>query len=207
MASTNKTANLALNQWVLTDPLLMEDMNADNQKIDAAVGTNPFVKLLSVRTAVNASQVDLSLSGIDLTQYAALKIEACYGCTPANSVTYVYVRINNITSASYYQCGDINGIPYMFLCYASYSTTVPACFKAEFSGISGAPNTLASVKNILGDLRYYGYINNAHRFEVCPLATISLPKATAISSVNITTGDAAKYIQAGSEFTVYGVKK
>ena len=37
MASTSITANLGLNQWVLTDPLLMENMNADNQKIEAAV--------------------------------------------------------------------------------------------------------------------------------------------------------------------------
>jgi len=37
MASTNKTANLELNQWVATDPVLMADFNADNSKIDAAV--------------------------------------------------------------------------------------------------------------------------------------------------------------------------
>lgn len=37
MASTNKTANYSLNQWVGTDPVLMEDFNADNAKIDAAL--------------------------------------------------------------------------------------------------------------------------------------------------------------------------
>ena len=37
MSSTNKTANLQLNQWVGTDPVLMSDFNADNAKIDAAV--------------------------------------------------------------------------------------------------------------------------------------------------------------------------
>ena len=37
MASTNKTANYALNQWVGTDPVLMEDFNADNAKIDEAL--------------------------------------------------------------------------------------------------------------------------------------------------------------------------
>ena len=37
MASTNKTENFALNQWVGTDPVLMEDFNADNAKIDAAL--------------------------------------------------------------------------------------------------------------------------------------------------------------------------
>jgi len=37
MASTNKTENFDLNQWVGTDPVLMEDFNADNAKIDAAL--------------------------------------------------------------------------------------------------------------------------------------------------------------------------
>ena len=37
MSSTNKTANLELNQWVGTDPVLMADFNADNAKIDAAM--------------------------------------------------------------------------------------------------------------------------------------------------------------------------
>lgn len=38
MASTNHTEHLNLNQWVGTDPVLMADFNADNAKIDAAVG-------------------------------------------------------------------------------------------------------------------------------------------------------------------------
>lgn len=34
---TNQTANYALNQWVKSDQVQMEDFNADNAKIDAAV--------------------------------------------------------------------------------------------------------------------------------------------------------------------------
>lgn len=37
MSSTNKTAHIQLNQWVGTDPVLMADFNADNEKIDEAV--------------------------------------------------------------------------------------------------------------------------------------------------------------------------
>ena len=40
MSSTNKTAHLALNQWVGTDPFRMADFNEDNTKIDAAVKSN-----------------------------------------------------------------------------------------------------------------------------------------------------------------------
>lgn len=35
----NKTPNYALNQWSKSDRVLMDDFNADNQKIEAALGT------------------------------------------------------------------------------------------------------------------------------------------------------------------------
>lgn len=37
MASTNHTPNLNLNQWEPNDPVIRQDFNADNAKIDAAV--------------------------------------------------------------------------------------------------------------------------------------------------------------------------
>ena len=37
MASTNHTPNLNLNQWEANDPVIRQDFNADNAKIDAAV--------------------------------------------------------------------------------------------------------------------------------------------------------------------------
>ncbi|NLF35192.1 MAG: hypothetical protein GX585_04425 [Clostridiales bacterium] len=37
MASTAKTEHYALNQWEGTDPVLRDDFNADNQKLDAAL--------------------------------------------------------------------------------------------------------------------------------------------------------------------------
>ena len=39
MASTNKTNHLALNQWAAEDPVLREDFNSDNAKIDAALAS------------------------------------------------------------------------------------------------------------------------------------------------------------------------
>ncbi|MEG1190940.1 MAG: hypothetical protein RSD48_05800, partial [Oscillospiraceae bacterium] len=74
MASTNKTAHLALNQWVLSDPLLMEDVNEDNRKIDAVVGAQPYVKLFDITTTADAQQVDLDVSGIDFSKYAMVQI-------------------------------------------------------------------------------------------------------------------------------------
>ena len=39
MASTNKTNHLALNQWAAEDPVLREDFNSDNTKIDTALAS------------------------------------------------------------------------------------------------------------------------------------------------------------------------
>ena len=36
-----KTTNYQLNQWAKSDRVMMDDFNADNQKIDAALGTIP----------------------------------------------------------------------------------------------------------------------------------------------------------------------
>ena len=208
MASTNKTTNLGLNQWVLSDPFLMEDMNADNQKIDEAVCANPYEKLISVITTANALQVDFDLSDIDLTKYAALKIEACFACTPTGAVAFPFIRINNLSDTVYYHTADDQGAAgnrtYFFAVSGSFDTAVPACFRAELSGISGAPGTTAGSKYIMGECLSFGYLSG-NKCLFAEKAVLSL--ANEISSINLLTNTASGYFQAGSEFTLYGVKK
>lgn len=74
MASTNKTANFDLNQWIETDPVIRTDFNADNQKIDAALAAQPYDKLMNITAEADAAQIELDLTDIDLTRYQALKI-------------------------------------------------------------------------------------------------------------------------------------
>lgn len=95
MASTNKTTNLGLNQWVLSDPFLMEDMNADNRKIDAALGLSPWVKLMDITTQAAAANVEINLSGITLSQYLSLRVYVVSNNTRSN----LNLRINKATSA------------------------------------------------------------------------------------------------------------
>lgn len=102
MSSTNKTANLGLNQWVLTDPFNMADFNADNAAIDAAVGANPMVKLMDVTLATAVNAVELDLSGIDLTKFAQLQLY----CRNSD-VAYFYLRLNN--SSENYSYMNSNG--------------------------------------------------------------------------------------------------
>jgi hypothetical protein len=95
--STNHTPYLGLCQWEPTDPVIREDFNADNQKIDAALSEVPLVKLKDITTEETAQQVDISMEDIDLTNYASLRVYVLY---PDGEKT-IYVRINNITATRY----------------------------------------------------------------------------------------------------------
>lgn len=52
MSSTNKTTNLKLNDWVGTDIPQREDFNADNQRIDSAIGEH------TANTTVHITQAE-----------------------------------------------------------------------------------------------------------------------------------------------------
>ena len=59
--SSNKTDNLKLSQWVLSDPVLMEDFNEDNRKTDAAVHSAQTTADAALSTA-NIAQTELQTS-------------------------------------------------------------------------------------------------------------------------------------------------
>lgn len=207
MSSTNKTSNLGLNQWVLTDPLLMEDMNADNRKIDTAVGANPYVKLLDTTLSSNAQQVDIALSTLDLTKYSSIKVIGQVKVTgAANSI---YVKINN--GGGYIRDTTIANSSIASQVYAGYvyPTTYTSDYFSTFElNVAGVPDSITaaylarlhltgSAFNSLGPTYYY--------FDFAGL----LPVAAniKISTVNILTDNSGVYIKAGSRFEVYGVKK
>ena len=73
-----KTTNYQLNQWAKSDRVMMDDFNADNAKIDAALKAaaeaSPYVKLLSVTLDTQCSHWSIDVSGIDLRNYRKLEI-------------------------------------------------------------------------------------------------------------------------------------
>lgn len=69
MSSTNKTPNLELNHWVLDDPLLMEDFNADNLLLDGAIGERPYMKIREVTTSQASTLIHFDVSNIDFSDY------------------------------------------------------------------------------------------------------------------------------------------
>ena len=103
MSSTNKTPKLGLNQWVLSDPFLMEDMNSDNSKIDDAVSSRALVKLGHIETTASCLVISLDVSGIDWSAYREVAVEYSLKHGVAAS-TYVYsmVRGNGKSGSSDY---------------------------------------------------------------------------------------------------------
>lgn len=93
-----QTSNYQLNQWEGADRILRTDFNADNAKIDAAiaelredlaaaVAACPIVKLMDISTQEATSQIDLDLSGADLTPYRALLVELYPGVDSSPSIS------------------------------------------------------------------------------------------------------------------------
>lgn len=203
MASTNKTANLGLNQWVLTDPLLMEDMNKDNQKLDAAVGANPYVKLMDVTTAANAQQIDLDVSGIDFTKYAMVQIFA-YNLrfTPLNAASYVYAKLNN--AGATLQSDPAGAITEQaYIAYAQTTNgdiTYPSFIKIELAEF---PDTIPTVywTSIRASGRWYRSGNKMAEFFGSRVLDAK------ISTLNFITDSSTAYIMSGARFLIYGVKK
>ena len=78
-----KTTNYQLNQWAKSDRVMMDDFNADNTKIDAALKANadaiaetaaafPLVKIKEVTLGADTAQWDIDVSDINFYQYTRI---------------------------------------------------------------------------------------------------------------------------------------
>lgn len=77
---TNQTANYALSQWVKSDQAQMEDFNADNAKIDAAIKAEA-----DARAALAGQLSQKGNCGIHLTSYVGTGTDINSGSS--NSLT------------------------------------------------------------------------------------------------------------------------
>ena len=117
----NQTTNYNLNQWQRHDRVLMDDFNADNAKIDAALakhdaaitaeasarqtavaaaeGKISWVKLLDMTTSANAAQVDIDVSKLDLTKYHKMELHLRLPVTSGKG--HIRLLCNGETKAYY----------------------------------------------------------------------------------------------------------
>ena len=74
---SNFTKNYSLSQWERSDKVLMDDFNADNAKIDAALAFHPSAELIcSVTVEEETTQLELDISQVDWSRYMALALIA-----------------------------------------------------------------------------------------------------------------------------------
>ena len=76
MSSANKTPNLELNLWDITDPVMHSDFNADNEKIDLAVQglDSKFTSEIANLDSGIAAQITALSENIETELGARLKI-------------------------------------------------------------------------------------------------------------------------------------
>lgn len=78
--ASQQTPNYNLNQWIKTDRILMDDFNADNQKIDAAIAgrLGPIEEIKSMTLSETAYSFSLDISDIDWSKWSIVFVEASY---------------------------------------------------------------------------------------------------------------------------------
>ena len=89
-----KTTNYQLNQWEKTDRILMDDFNADNQKIEAALlGKVPMTLLYDETLTDKNVRIDLDAAGQHWEKYAFVLLT--YTPTPNSPGYTMRISIEN----------------------------------------------------------------------------------------------------------------
>ena len=120
-----KTTNYQLNQWVKSDRLMMDDFNADNQKIDAAIkavadGTMQFITGSYVGDGAEDRVIDLGVTpklAIVLGTYSSassmislLTPETCCNVVDSANITKTFFALEGSTlhvkNAKYHNRAD-----------------------------------------------------------------------------------------------------
>ena len=183
MSSTNKTSALGLSQWILSDPFRMEDFNADNAKIDAAVARkSEFVKLKEITTTAQATAVEINVQSINFSQFYAIIMQAKLSGTgnakliisPANS------QDGNVMGNTY---GVPNG-----MCYLYQDGKTNSVFMLPMQDGTKAVSTV-----MLHGVTFITGQSSGSSFET-------------LSTLTVSAADTSYYISAGSKITLWGVK-
>ena len=169
MASTNKTTTLQLNQWVATDPVLREDFNSDNTKIDTSIrniNTNvtslgnsvssidstlsslPLKKFTEHSFTSSTARVDINL-GANLWDYSRASIAVSMRMTATAAFTGIRLLLNGIATESYYAPYDITPRPTMrssiATLYAPNSSSLGSIFQVDLCIMKNPGKTTGTI--------------------------------------------------------------
>lgn len=211
--ASNQTANYGLNQWAGSDRFLREEFNADNAKVDEALyemSVRRTTLLKTVTADAAAQQLDVDLSGIDLTQYSQLRL-VCQmtasdtGTAGAPTVFPLTMRFNGLTGTYYCQLpsgsavgGDVTStqqVSGIDIGYLAPSGSYGALCVTLTDG--GKSVMAAGTGYACGSDRYFHFSSTLG-------GTISAVKFTGLTAINLCLGVSTYRITAGAKVYVYG---
>ena len=191
------TQNYQLPLWDKEDAVKRTDFNENNQKIDAALGqAADRVKLMEMTTTEDAQQVDLDVSGIDLTAYECITVYISNISVASN----LYFRLNNISDNVYYESGSVGN------CLTSISPVRDGVgsVKLRLSGDLGAifcccTTEFLNTYSLNNTVRYYPHTSKTY----CGIHTDALMPED-LHSINVYLYPGTGTIPAGVQFCVVG---
>lgn len=105
--ATNQTQNYALNQWELSDSVVMADFNADNQKVDAALAT------LNSRIDTAVAQLTATIPHVQTGTYVGTGTS---GEDNPNTLTFDFKPLYiAIVTEDGWPSRDLSGTPRIFI--------------------------------------------------------------------------------------------
>jgi hypothetical protein len=199
MSSSGKTTNLALNQWIRSDPVVMDDFNADNEKTDAAVKAAAdsvvWRKIAAVVTSADAQQIDLDLTALDLTGYTAFRLLASFWTPNGGSISNpVYLRVNDVSSG--------------YLAGSDGAAGTASSFLSIFYSCSGGTMADALLVPVGSQLHSVSQASNSTTFvgETYPIHANAYLSPMTISKFSIISDTAEYPLKSGARLVLLGMK-
>lgn len=206
------TPNYGLSQWAEGDRIRREDFNHDNAAIDTALYAQAaqteaaihaveegvsLVRLFSQTLAADAAEVNIDLSVIDMSRFAALELKLCNLRGSASSSAALSMTINGNTASGDYFYGTSSG-------GANTKLALGSLYDGSLAGVwvdmlDSANYVLCYSKGVSGYISSgsLSYWNSPQSWAKGSIAGIQSMKVSVASGV----------IRAGACLVLYGWKK
>lgn len=190
--SSKKTTNLGLHLWESGDKFLRTEFNENSTKLDTAVKNIQqelrLVKLADITTTTAKTQVDLNLSGVNLTDYMHLEL---YGET----TIWYFLRVNGLPGP-YYGVSGGSGFTSGGVALAHLNGAGMGTFRFNWP----SPHTLVG--------GWYQRMQKESSGASCNTENTLGPITWAeVTSINFVASNNGATFPAGSRFILMGIRK
>lgn len=198
--ANSQTDHYGLNQWAAEDPVLREEFNRDNAKVDAAIqAAAKWETLTSVTLTQAKSQIELDLSDLDLSRFLML---AVVGQFQVSSTCGAIVRLNRETGSSYVTSSS-SGASQSFankLISFSCDDDRLCALHLWLAGLTPLPDVGTSWYNILG----WAYAASSDALDA--QRGMLMTNSPTLQNIQIEIPDNYAEFLAGSRFVVAGLR-